>query len=516
MNITTRNYIKLFFVIISLLLVYFVLQLIANNFVKDVIANKVPPTIAISYSDVDTNIILGNVSLNNASLKIKSKEASQFHTLLTSEDIEIKGIGYWNLLFNNKISLTKINLKKPNVKYYPFNKVVSNKKETAQKSAMESLKIQEIQIVNGELNIMKKSSETAKIAIPNFNLKIIGGKVDLDSSEQEFIFFDSYQLSAKKLKLDTNDYELIQIEALDTQNKTLSIKGFEIKSKYDKIELSKHLKKERDYINLLIPEINIEKFDFNFSKERLRVTSPTITILKPNLEIYRDKLLADDATTKLLYSNSLRKLSFGLQVDSIKIKEGSISYAELVDPTKKAGKIFFTQVNASVYSLSNLDKAKRTEIKINSKLMGASPLSLNWSFDVNNKADYFSVNGSVKNLNATALNPFFKPNLNAVAEGVLQEMNFNFSGNKINSKGEIKMKYDDFNFKILRKDSNKVNKLLTAIGNLFVKGDSKSNPTDFRYGNIEADRDATKSFFNYLWINLKSGMISTLTSDGEK
>ena len=81
MNITTRNYIELFFVIISLLLVYFVLQLIANNFVKDLIANKVPPTIAISYSDVDTNILWGNVSLNNTSLKIKSKEASQWSLL---------------------------------------------------------------------------------------------------------------------------------------------------------------------------------------------------------------------------------------------------------------------------------------------------------------------------------------------------------------------------------------------------------------------------------------------------
>lgn len=81
----------------------------------------------------------------------------------------------------------------------------------------------------------------------------------------------------------------------------------------------------------------------------------------------------------------------------------------------------------------------------------------------------------------------------------------------------MKMKYDDFKFNILRKKSSKVNKFLTAIGNIFIKdGDKNTNPEGFRYGDIEAERDPTKSFFNYLWINVKSGVISTLTGNGEK
>ncbi len=47
-------------------------------------------------------------------------------------------------------------------------------------------------------------------------------------------------------------------------------------------------------------------------------------------------------------------------------------------------------------------------------------------------------------------------------------MYFTFYGDINESKGEMKMKYEDFKFKILRKNSFKINKVLTAIGNIFV------------------------------------------------
>ena len=62
----------------------------------------------------------------------------------------------------------------------------------------------------------------------------------------------------------------------------------------------------------------------------------------------------------------------------------------------------------------------------------------------------------------------------------------------------------------------KINKFLTSIGNIFVSNRSKTNAGGYRYGDINADRIVTKSFFNYLWINLKSGIVSTLTGSGEK
>ena len=80
----------------------------------------------------------------------------------------------------------------------------------------------------------------------------------------------------------------------------------------------------------------------------------------------------------------------------------------------------------------------------------------------------------------------------------------------------IKFSYPLPSFLILKKDRLGVSKILTTIGNLFTNDGSNTDDNGFRYGAISVNRDATKSFFNYLWINVQDGIISTLTGNGKK
>ncbi|MFA9195841.1 hypothetical protein AAGV33_15625 [Flavobacterium sp. FBOR7N2.3] len=517
MKIRNKKYIKIFSILLFIVLGILILQGYAKKKLEGLIVEKIPQNYSLKYSDIDINIVLGNIALNNTSLKIKNKDTTQYHTDLKTESLELNGIGYWDLLFNEILTIKSLELKNPKLLYYPYKKSVS--KETDVKSnddGIKTLNIKKIAITNGSVAVMRKSADSIKMALSSYNLTILDSSLDLKSKEKMPVTYNSYELDAQEIVLDNNAFDKLKIDSVSANKEELKITNFQIIPKYGKKELSAHLKKERDYIKLNIPQIILKEFDFNLDKPRLAITATSGEIVKPNLEIYRDKLIADDLTIKPLYSKSLRNLSFDLKIDELKIKNGYISYAELVDPDKKAGKLFFDEVDATIYEISNLKKAKKTEIKVISKLMGEAPLTLNWTFDVNNSADEFTVNGSVSNLNAPVLNPFFQPNLNALAEGTLQQMYFNFYANNTVSKGEMKMKYDDFNFKILRKNSNKINKVLTTIGNIFIRKDSKEDPKDFRYGDIEAERDATKSFFNYLWINVKSGVVSTLTGNGKK
>jgi len=514
-----KKYIKIVSVLLFIVLGVFLLQLYAKKYIKATIVEKIPSNYELKYSDLDINIVFGNITLNNATVKIKDKDGKENHTSLKTENLQVNGIVYSDLLFDETLTIKSIQLKNPTIHHYPYKRVASKeeKKDTKEKG-LKILNIKEIAITKGNIVVMKKSADSIKMALSSFDLTISGINVDLKSTKKMPLIYDDYQLDAQKIVLGNNQYDKLVIDSISANKEALNITNLQLIPKYNKKELSSHLKKERDYIDLKIPKITLENLDFNFDNPRLFITATSGEIIKPDAEIYRDKLIADDLVVKPLYSKSLRNLSFDLYIKQLKIKDGYISYAELVDPAKKAGKLFFNQVDATLYEISNLKKAKKTEIKIISKLMGKAPLSLNWSFDVNNTADEFTVSGSVSNLEAQGMNPFFEPNLNALAEGTLQQMFFTFYANNKVSKGEMKMKYEDFNFKILRKDSKKVNKFLTAIGNIFIKKDSKSksDTKDFRHGEIEAERDATKSFFNYLWINVKSGVISTLTGNGKK
>ncbi|GIZ08182.1 DUF748 domain-containing protein [Flavobacterium sp. UMI-01] len=511
MNKKYLIFLSLLFLVIATV---FTVQGRVKNYIKNSIEKKLPSALAVKYTDLDIAILLGTVSVHNAELKLKSHDSLEYHTILKTKKLQLQGVGYWELLFNKTLSVKNLNLEAPTVTFYPYKKVNTKKTDkTPSDQSLQFIKIKEFSITNGAFQILRKSKDSIQLSMPSFDFKLFESRLNLGSEDAFPLKFENYKLDAQNIILDNNAFSKITMDSLWIEKKDLVATNFEIVPKYTKKELSKHLKNERDYINLKIPKISFKKFDFDYGQKRVAVTSSLVQLIQPHLEIYRDKLIADDMRVKPLYSKSLRDLSFDLNIKELNIKKGYISYAELVEPNQQAGKLFFNEVNASLYAISNLKKAKKTEIKVQSKLMGTAPLKLNWSFDVNNSSDAFSVTGSVHRLDATRLNPFFKPNLNAIAEGTLEQMYFSFNGNHTHSKGKMKMKYDDFNFKILRKNSNKINTFLTAIGNIFIHNDSDTKPNDFRIGEIEAERDATKSFFNYLWINVKSGIVDTLTGN---
>lgn len=512
-----KNTRKLLFLLLFLLSGFLFLQLWAKNFVEDFLIQKMPFQYTVSYSDLSINILSGNIILHKPSFKFKNKDTLQNHTNLKLESLQINGIGYWDLFFNKTLSIKNILLKNPKLNYYPH--IPNNSKKTKTKTIKQKLKtihVKEFNITNGAINIMKQNADTIKLSVSSYNLTILGGIVNLQSLDQKPIIYNSYQLKAQHIILENSAYEVFKLDQINTIKGTWHLENLQIISKYDKKELSTHLSKERDHINLNIPKIILEKPAFNFNKNRFGIKIESAKLVDPNLEIYRDKLLPDDLSVKPLYSKSLRNLNFDLEIENIEIKNGYISYAELIEPNNKAGKLYFNNVDGNLNHVSNLKDTKKTEIEIRSKLMGKAPLELNWSFDVNNTTDSFEVSGSVNSLSSEILNPFFKPNLNAVTQGTLQQMYFTFYGNSIASKGDMKMRYEDFKFKILRENSFKVNNVLTILGNIFIANGSKTDEKGYRYGDINAERNVTKSFFNYLWINVKSGIVSTLIGSGEK
>lgn len=501
-----------------LILGFFLAQWWAKNYIKDFLSDKTSSLFTVKYTDLDFNLLRGTIVLSHPSVAIKDSVTSKNHTYLKLEKLQLKGIGYWDLLFNEKVSLRNLTLINPKINHYPYQRHVSEKdKEKQLEEGLKTISIGELNLINGDLNVMKNKTDSISISILAYDLKALNLKINLQTLATVPVVYKNFHVKAKNILLNHSAYESFKIDSINTNKENVVIKNLQLVPKYTKQELSKHVSKERDHMQLNIPEIVLEKPDFNYADNHLGITATAVKITEPKLEIYRDKLVPDDLTVKPLYSKSLRKLNFDLNIRKTQIKNGYISYAELVEPDKSAGKIFFKNVNAVVNNISNLKDAKKTDIKINSRFMGVAPLELNWSFDVNNKADVLYVSGSVINLPASVLNPFFKPNLNVITEGTLQQMYFTFNGNNSKSSGTMKMEYEDFKFNILRKKTSKINKFLTAIGNLFIKdGDKNTNAEGFRYGTIEAERDPTKSFFNYLWINVKSGVISTLTGDGKK
>lgn len=226
------------------------------------------------------------------------------------------------------------------------------------------------------------------------------------------------------------------------------------------------------------------------------------------------KWFRDDLSKKKMYSQMLRDLPFDLQIDTLQLSKVNLSYEEVQEKTGETGLVFFKNMEATISDITNRNMNRedfpKTIAQIQTQFMGASPLSVEWSFHINNPDDTFRITGESHHIPPEFINKFLQPAFNMQAEGTeIKDLYFNFSGNQYTANGNFKMLYDDLKIKVLKNDNKKsVNKLVTFVANLFVKRENKARENDVEIEKVE--RDPTKSFWNYFWNCIMEGLKKTM------
>jgi hypothetical protein len=107
------------------------------------------------------------------------------------------------------------------------------------------------------------------------------------------------------------------------------------------------------------------------------------------------------------------------------------------------------------------------------------------------------------------MNMFFVPAVNVKAIGTLNELYFNYSGDKNDALGDMRIDYSTFKVEVLRKDGSSKNRLLSGIVNLFLDNNEKDGRVTKQ--DVSVTRDKTKSFWNYFWLCIRNGALQSLT-----
>ncbi|MFD2099611.1 DUF748 domain-containing protein [Flagellimonas iocasae] len=487
-------------------------QLLFTNKVKYALAKNVPPHLNLEYGSLSTNILLGSITLEDISL---DHNAQLFN--LQARQIKVSGLGYWALLTKGDISVSDFSLNEP-VMVLQKTKTDSTKTPSngSKKSDSTRIAIGNFSINNGQLEVVENPSDSTQLSIQDINFSVSDIHFDPETAQNKIPFtYGNYELHTQKLYYDMGPYEFLQLDALQFTPEESHITNFVLQSKYSRDELSKKLRVEHDHYDLAINAMSLKQFQFGFETEEPQLHIQEITLQEPHFQVYRDKLLPDDTSHKKLYNQALRDLPLDLQVDTIAIQKGTLSYEERLELDVDPNSLRFTELTATI---NNLHSKKEGKVQVNAEaqLMGDGFLSLDWSFDPQSKSNDFLASGTLSDFKTESINPFLKTNLRAEVSGDVNQMYFTISGNEVKSTGEMKMNYDEFEFVVLKKDRLGVNKLLTAVVNIFARKNSDTDPEGYRYGYFDVERNTDKSFFNYLWINLKAGLLDTVTGKGKK
>lgn len=467
-------------VIAIVLLTLLGLQLYGKHMVAKTILKKTPKNIELSYSDLDFNILFGNIGLHDVKLNFHDPKTNKNKASVNLESLEILDIHYWSLLQNKQFITDNISIDEADIVAY------------------------------------KEASDDVLFSVKEASFNLGDFKTDRRKIEQKIPFqFSEINMTLIDIYADLSRFEDLKVDKLSFKNNNLEFEKVSIASKYDKVELSKRLDRERDYVDFKLEKGFSEGIHFEEVGDSIKLFVKTFVIDNSELHLFRNKLLPDDFTKKVLYGNQLRNLPFKLDIQEFLIKNTNIYYSERVKEDVDPVSISFESLNADIDNLSNVGN-KKIDIAVKTDLMGEAPLQFHWDFNPMDQADTFNASAILKDLEAESINPFLESQANVRALGHIHEMYFTIHGNDEKSTGDMKMKYEDFKFTILDEDQLGINKTLTTIVNIFTNDGSKTDARGYRHGDIDVERDKTKSFFNYLWLNTKDGLKHTVIGNGKK
>ena len=477
---------------------------------------KIPGNITFNYDKLKVNIVQGNLFFSNPKIEIRNNANDSVQLTVGLAQINIENIHYWKLLKNEEINVDRILINKPDFTFQTRQKKLNEESNKTIK-LLKPIYVEDIVVENGRIQIIE-DGEVEVLRLDSLFVNLNGGGTNVEIINEKIPFvYNSLDIELRNFQASLGKFEAVEIAEVELSENEIKLNNTHLYTKFSKKELNRLIARERDHIDLEILQTSILDIDFEFKNDSLSFTSKSSMLSGLNLKIFRDKNLRDDLRNKPLYAEMLKSLPLNFSIGIFDIADSRISYKEEEKGKENSGELRFENISGQIKNLSNLHSEDDVNINLDSQLMGKGDMHLDWSFNVNEPDQRFLVKGSLANLNTESLNDFFTPTLNVQTEGMIDQLYFTISGDENVSNGDVKMRYNDFRFKVLNKDKLKINKVLTFIGNLFIDDGSKADEDGYRYGTIEnVERNQTKSFFNYLWISLEEGLLHVLSGNGKK
>jgi len=516
-------YLKIIIVAIGLLtlalLTNWGLNVWVNTKLPEIISEKNQTPYHITYDKLDVSLLSrdikasGIVVVPKASMKDTINKAGIYSKI---ESIEITDFSIWNVLFSDKIKAHAITINRPEVVLYKKNRKAVNSTKSIRSEVVEPFQklivVSNVNLNQGDFKIIYVKDNTPILSVKNVTVQLDGIVITDEILENKIPFsYESYAFNCDSLFFLTNKLYYIRANNVKTTNSGLELKNFSMVSEFNRRQFVNQLAKEKDLFTLKANDINIKNMDWGFKDDQFFFKTTNIILDKVYANIYRSKIPEDDLSKKKLYNKLLRDIPFPLKIDTLSIKNSLLEYEEEKTFEKGAGLLTFNNFNLTATNLQSGFQQKKMDdvkIKINCSFMNASPMKVDWRFNVLDKSDGFNIKGSILNFDTDQISVFSKPYINATTKGILDKVYFNFTGNDVKAKGDFALEYHDFKVKLYKKKKpEKEAKLKSAIGNLFIKNDSKD---ELKSTEVELDRIQEKSFYNFLWRSIAEGLIKIL------
>ena len=375
--------------------------------------------------------------------------------------------------------------------------------------------ISDIRLVNSSIGLYRgRAADRAEwqadaldIHIENF--KTGEQKADLHS------YFENVLIKADKITHYTQNgfYEILSDEILiDSRNRIFSIEAFHVNPLKTPVEIAASQGHQSDVFYIESGPIQLKEPDIERWLQHDDIIAEALTLQDFAMTVRRDKGFPDNQRhERPLPHAALANLPFIVQVDTVRVTNGDISYSEEFFEEGRKGVVSFNEINLEILALQNQHADQIIAVTASTKFMGTGELDIEFEFypDPNG---LHTVSVSLGEMDLTqAAEPLEGLAFVKVNSGNLTSIDLVFTASDNSSYGNFLMVYDDLEIRILNKESleqGTKTKVLSFIANtLAIRTNNRGdNPKAVTLG---YEREKDRSMFNYWWRTIQGGLLDT-------
>jgi hypothetical protein len=305
---------------------------------------------------------------------------------------------------------------------------------------------------------------------------------------------------------------------------TLFIDSLFIRPGYKNYDFTSRYAFQTNRIEAGFSGIYVHGFEYDGDFRSMRLKSQYIEIGQLDMKIFRDKRKEFHHLNKPAFQDLLYEFSHPFMIDSIILMKGNIAFTVHGEEANEPGIIKFNEIQARLYKLTNdtIYKSEKgfLEIKADALLMGKGKLAVHLKERIFDSSNTFSLEGTLKGMEASALNPILEKNAFIYAtSGKIDAMSFSFTADNYRSTGKMIMLYHGLDIAVKNRQTDDTTafreRFVSYIANRRIPDSNPAKGEDVREGTIDFIRDPERSVLHYCFRSILSGMTSTL-ADGNK
>jgi len=507
--------------ILSVIGLVLILQLSTTLFVEPWLKNRLETAFneknekyRIKAGHIHLRLITSEIKLDSILLINKVANDRKISGKITA--IRIQGINVFSLLFQKDIAIRKLSISEISI----FGQLPHSEKKASPSIMPMNLRIGRIVLKKIDFGLeepaLKKAYDLQSGVLNMYDLKIEkSDTLSIRLLKRIDFKADGFQTLSK------DSMYTYKLKGVDYKCKPgkLSVKEVVIHPNYSKKRFAELHRFATDRMDGRLSNIVAGGFSVEDFFKSNRLGSSGIVIDSLNLIVFRDNRKEKRHVVKPVFQEMMYHCPVSLNLDSIHVNNGDITYIEHVPQANHEGYICFKQIHATLYNVTNDKIYKRRNasliLKGDALLMGKGKFNVLLDAKLYDRLNTFTVKAILYHMPASSLNPLLSNNVfMKVTSGEIESMSFYFTANDLKAKGSMRLLYHDLKVAVMNKETDKGNALserfLSMVLNFKVFNSNPLPGKEVRIGKIEYDRNPEKFLFNYCVKSILSGIKTSI------